>query len=113
MKFSCKTLVLEFVLVSFTLVQSFLVWGVFWVFFFYHFGMGITALHVFFTYQPYVKRARHECSLEEEYRSALQAATGALEAIELLLQKSPPPDWLLVKMETLQERIDKLKCHVF
>lgn len=63
--------------------------------------------------QPYVKRARHECSLEEEYRSALQAATGALEAIELLLQKSPPPDWLLVKMETLQERIDKLKCHVF
>ncbi|XP_033711163.1 FIGNL1-interacting regulator of recombination and mitosis isoform X4 [Tursiops truncatus] len=63
--------------------------------------------------QPSAKRARHELPLEEEYRSALQAATAALEAIELLLQKSPPPDWLLTKMETLQERIDKLKHHVF
>ncbi|TKC47328.1 hypothetical protein EI555_006383 [Monodon monoceros] len=61
--------------------------------------------------QPSAKRARHELPLEEEYRSALQAATAALEAIELLLQKSPPPDWLLTKMETLQERIDKLKHH--
>ncbi|KAJ8789095.1 hypothetical protein J1605_005018 [Eschrichtius robustus] len=64
--------------------------------------------------QPSAKRARHELPLEEEeYRSALQAATAALEAIESLLQKSPPPDWLLTKMETLQERIDKLKHHVF
>ncbi|XP_067584696.1 FIGNL1-interacting regulator of recombination and mitosis isoform X2 [Pseudorca crassidens] len=63
--------------------------------------------------QPSAKRARHELPLEEEYRSALQAATAALEAMELLLQKSPPPDWLLTKMETLQERIDKLKHHVF
>ncbi|XP_059989406.1 FIGNL1-interacting regulator of recombination and mitosis isoform X2 [Lagenorhynchus albirostris] len=63
--------------------------------------------------QPSAKRARHELPLEEEYRSALQAATAALEAIELLLQKSPPPDWLLTKMEILQERIDKLKHHVF
>nr|XP_019832066.1 PREDICTED: uncharacterized protein C1orf112 homolog isoform X4 [Bos indicus] len=59
--------------------------------------------------QPCVKRARHELPSEDEYRSTLQAATEALEAIELLLQKSPPPDWLLMEMETLQERIDKLK----
>ncbi|XP_006887520.1 PREDICTED: uncharacterized protein C1orf112 homolog [Elephantulus edwardii] len=59
--------------------------------------------------QPSVKRARHEFPLEEEYRTALQTATGALEAIESLLQKSPAPDWLLMKIEKLQERIDTLK----
>lgn len=62
--------------------------------------------------QPCVKRARHELPSEDEYRSTLQAAIAALEAIELLLQKSPPPDWLLMEMETLQERIDKLKRQV-
>ncbi|XP_006872720.1 PREDICTED: uncharacterized protein C1orf112 homolog [Chrysochloris asiatica] len=59
--------------------------------------------------QPCAKRARHEFPLEEEYRSALHTATGALEAIELLLQKSPAPDWLLKKIEVLQGKIDKLK----
>uniref|UniRef100_A0A8C2RAC6 Uncharacterized protein n=1 Tax=Capra hircus TaxID=9925 RepID=A0A8C2RAC6_CAPHI len=62
--------------------------------------------------QPCVKRARHELPSEDEYRSTLQAAIAALEAIELLLQKSPPPDWLLMEMETLQQRIDKLKRQV-
>lgn len=62
--------------------------------------------------QPYSKRARHEFPLEEEYRSALQAASGALEAIESLLQKSPAPEWFLMKMEILQERIDELKRRV-
>ncbi|XP_035953860.1 FIGNL1-interacting regulator of recombination and mitosis isoform X4 [Halichoerus grypus] len=62
--------------------------------------------------QPYAKRPRREFPLEEEYRSALQAASGALEAIESLLQKSPAPEWLLLKMEMLQERIDELKRHV-
>ncbi|XP_027465919.1 uncharacterized protein C1orf112 homolog isoform X2 [Zalophus californianus] len=62
--------------------------------------------------QPYAKRPRQEFPLEEEYRSALQAASGALEAVESLLQKSPAPDWLLLKMEMLQERIDELKRHV-
>ncbi|KAB0403536.1 hypothetical protein E2I00_007478, partial [Balaenoptera physalus] len=39
--------------------------------------------------QPSAKRARHELPLEEEeYRSALQAATAALEAIEIVLEKS-------------------------
>ncbi|XP_007935968.1 uncharacterized protein C1orf112 homolog [Orycteropus afer afer] len=59
--------------------------------------------------QPCAKRARHEFPLEEEYRSALRTATGALEAIESLLQKSPAPDWLLMKIEELQERTEKLK----
>ncbi|XP_008580291.1 PREDICTED: uncharacterized protein C1orf112 homolog [Galeopterus variegatus] len=59
--------------------------------------------------QPDAKRARHEVPLEEEYRSALQAAAGALEATESLLQKAPAPAWLLMEMEVLQERIDKLK----
>ncbi|XP_055275640.1 uncharacterized protein C1orf112 homolog isoform X1 [Moschus berezovskii] len=62
--------------------------------------------------QPCVKRARHERPSEDEYRSTLQAAVAALEAIELLLQKSLPPDWLLMEMETLQERIDKLKRQI-
>lgn len=68
--------------------------------------------YVFLICQPYSKRARHEFPLEEEYRSALQAASGALEAIESLLQKSPAPEWFLMKMETLQERIDELKRRV-
>ncbi|XP_062961556.1 FIGNL1-interacting regulator of recombination and mitosis isoform X1 [Cynocephalus volans] len=59
--------------------------------------------------QPDAKRARHEVPLEGEYRSALQAAAGALEATESLLQKAPAPAWLLMEMEVLQERIDKLK----
>ncbi|KAG8515798.1 LOW QUALITY PROTEIN: hypothetical protein J0S82_010880, partial [Galemys pyrenaicus] len=59
--------------------------------------------------QPQAKRARHEVPLEEEYSSTLQAATGALEAIELLVRKSPAPNWLLMEMEALQERIEKLK----
>lgn len=106
-KFACTFFtVLEFVLVSFALVQkesslSFLEW-VPWYY----------LSHVFLICQPYAKRSRVEFPMEEEYRSALQAASGALEAVELLLQKSPAPDWLLMKMEMLQERIDKLKRRV-
>ncbi|XP_004688173.1 PREDICTED: uncharacterized protein C1orf112 homolog [Condylura cristata] len=59
--------------------------------------------------QPHAKKARHTFPLEEEYRSALQAATGALAAIEVLVLKSPAPDWLLLEMEALQERMEKLK----
>ncbi|XP_047376413.1 uncharacterized protein C1orf112 homolog isoform X2 [Sciurus carolinensis] len=59
--------------------------------------------------EPYAKRARHEVPLEEEYRSALQEAAGALQATESLLRKAPAPAWLLMEMETLQERIEKIK----
>ncbi|EPY89557.1 hypothetical protein CB1_000094010 [Camelus ferus] len=62
--------------------------------------------------QPYAKRARHELPVEEEYRAAVQAAAGALGAIESLLQQSVPPDWLLTEMEALHERIDELKRRV-
>lgn len=50
--------------------------------------------------------------MEEEYRSAFQAAAGALETTELLLTHSPAPAWLLGELEALQERIEKLKCCV-
>ncbi|XP_049737221.1 uncharacterized protein C1orf112 homolog isoform X2 [Elephas maximus indicus] len=59
--------------------------------------------------KPCAKRARQEPPLEEEYRSAVETAAGALEAVESLLQKSPAPDWLLMKMEALQGRIEKLR----
>ncbi|XP_075420755.1 FIGNL1-interacting regulator of recombination and mitosis isoform X1 [Tenrec ecaudatus] len=59
--------------------------------------------------EPCAKRARREFPLEEEYRTALQKATGALETIELLLQKCPAPDWLPVEIEALQERLAELK----
>ncbi|XP_004464211.1 FIGNL1-interacting regulator of recombination and mitosis isoform X2 [Dasypus novemcinctus] len=62
--------------------------------------------------QPCTKRACHEFPLEEEYKSALHTAKGALEAVELLLQKSPAPDWLLMEMEALQERTDRLKRYI-
>lgn len=61
--------------------------------------------------QPCAKRARLEPPAEEEYRSALQAATGALEAIEVLLRKSAAPDWLPSKMQLLQTKIDELRRH--
>ncbi|XP_012871117.1 PREDICTED: uncharacterized protein C1orf112 homolog isoform X4 [Dipodomys ordii] len=62
--------------------------------------------------QPSAKRARHDLPLEEEYRSALQAATRALDATESLIQKTPAPAWLLMEMETLQQRIERLKRQI-
>ncbi|XP_056671486.1 uncharacterized protein C1orf112 homolog isoform X1 [Monodelphis domestica] len=64
------------------------------------------------TLQPCAKRIRQEFPLEEEYRSTLQTADGALEAIQLLLQRSPAPGWLTVKLEELQTKIDILKSCV-
>ncbi|KAK7817872.1 hypothetical protein U0070_005515 [Myodes glareolus] len=60
--------------------------------------------------QPCTKRARHEFPFEEEYRSAFQAAVGALDTTEWLLQQAPAPAWLPVELETLKEKIEKLKC---
>lgn len=60
--------------------------------------------------QPSTKRARHEFPFEEEYRSAFQAAVGALDTTEWLLQQAPAPTWLPVELETLKEKIEKLKC---
>ncbi|XP_055480461.1 uncharacterized protein C1orf112 homolog [Psammomys obesus] len=62
--------------------------------------------------QPYTKRARQELPVEEEYRSAFQAAAGGLETTEVLLTHSPAPAWLLGELEALRERIEKLKCRV-
>uniref|UniRef100_A0A8C8T9W9 FIGNL1 interacting regulator of recombination and mitosis n=1 Tax=Peromyscus maniculatus bairdii TaxID=230844 RepID=A0A8C8T9W9_PERMB len=62
--------------------------------------------------QPCTKRARQELPFEEEYRLAFQAAAGALETTEMLLQQAPAPDWLVVELEALQEKIEKLKCCV-
>ncbi|XP_057350955.1 uncharacterized protein C1orf112 homolog isoform X2 [Manis pentadactyla] len=59
--------------------------------------------------QPYAKRARPASPLEEEYRSALRAAAGALEALEVLLPKAPAPDWLLGSVELLQQRLGGLR----
>ncbi|KAH0506692.1 hypothetical protein LTLLF_105450 [Microtus ochrogaster] len=56
------------------------------------------------------KRARHEFPFEEEYRSAFQAAVGALDTTEWLLQQAPAPTWLPVELEALKEKIEKLKC---
>ncbi|CAK6439536.1 unnamed protein product [Pipistrellus nathusii] len=60
--------------------------------------------------QPCAKRARLEAPAEEEYRSALQAAAGALEAVGLLLRKSAAPRWLPAEMQLLQEKLDELKA---
>lgn len=68
--------------------------------------------HVFFIFQPCTKRARQELLLEEEYRSAFQTATRALETTEALLKHSCAPAWLLSELGALQERIEKLKCCV-
>ncbi|XP_033621556.1 uncharacterized protein C1orf112 homolog isoform X1 [Fukomys damarensis] len=60
--------------------------------------------------QTCAKRARHEFPLEEQYRSALQAAVRGLEDMESLLQKAPAPAWLLMEVEALQAQIEQLKC---
>lgn len=77
-------------------------------------GICVTALlsHALLVWQPYAKRARVECPVEEEYRAALQAATRALETVGVLLQRAPAPDWLPAHMELLQERMDMLKRRV-
>nr|XP_008767895.2 uncharacterized protein C1orf112 homolog isoform X1 [Rattus norvegicus] len=62
--------------------------------------------------KPCTKRARQELLLEEEYRSAFQTATRALETTEALLKHSRAPAWLLSELGALQERIEKLKCCV-
>ncbi|XP_058516596.1 FIGNL1-interacting regulator of recombination and mitosis isoform X1 [Ochotona princeps] len=59
--------------------------------------------------QPHAKRARQELPLEAEFRSAVLAAGGALQATESLLQTAPAPSWLRTEIEALQERIEKLK----
>ncbi|XP_077878409.1 FIGNL1-interacting regulator of recombination and mitosis isoform X2 [Ictidomys tridecemlineatus] len=59
--------------------------------------------------EPCAKRARQEVPLEEEHREALRVAAGALQTTESLLQKAPAPAWLLEEVETLQERILKVK----
>ncbi|XP_059002300.1 FIGNL1-interacting regulator of recombination and mitosis isoform X2 [Mustela lutreola] len=74
-----------------------------------HFAKVAVEAAKWLSLQPDAKRARREFPLEEEYRSALQAASGALEAVESLLQKAPAPDWLPQKMEMLQERLDELR----
>lgn len=66
--------------------------------------------YAFLISQPCTKRARHEFPFEEEYRSAFQAAVGALDTTEWLLQQAPAPTWLPVELEALKEKIEKLKC---
>lgn len=77
-------------------------------------GMGLVASVISHSSpsQPYAKRARVECTGEEEYRAAVQAAAGALETVGVLLYKSPAPDWLPTEMELLQERVEALKRRV-
>ncbi|XP_044940501.1 uncharacterized protein C1orf112 homolog isoform X2 [Mustela putorius furo] len=77
-----------------------------------HFAKVAVEAAKWLSLQPDAKRARREFPLEEEYRSALQAASGALEAVESLLQKAPAPDWLPQKMEMLQERLDELRRRI-
>ncbi|XP_019357445.1 PREDICTED: uncharacterized protein C1orf112 homolog isoform X1 [Gavialis gangeticus] len=61
--------------------------------------------------EPSAKRACHSPS-EEQYKSAIGTAEGALEAVKLLLQKGPPPAWLTVKLEALQAALASLRDHV-
>uniref|UniRef100_A0A8C8R7U3 Chromosome 1 open reading frame 112 n=1 Tax=Pelusios castaneus TaxID=367368 RepID=A0A8C8R7U3_9SAUR len=63
------------------------------------------------TAEPSAKRACHSPS-EEQYKSALDTAEGALDAVKLLLQKGPAPAWLAVKLEALQTAITLLRSSV-
>ncbi|XP_074924041.1 FIGNL1-interacting regulator of recombination and mitosis isoform X4 [Chelonoidis abingdonii] len=58
--------------------------------------------------EPLAKRACHS-PCEEQYKSAIDAAESALEAVKLLLQKSPSPAWLAVKLEALQTAVAILR----
>nr|XP_048715562.1 uncharacterized protein C1orf112 homolog isoform X3 [Caretta caretta] len=61
--------------------------------------------------EPLAKRACHSPS-EEQYKSAIDAAERALEAVKLLLQKGPSPAWLAVKLEALQTTVAILRNSV-
>ncbi|KAM9130529.1 FIGNL1-interacting regulator of recombination and mitosis isoform 2-T2 [Pangshura tecta] len=58
--------------------------------------------------EPLAKRACHS-PCEEQYKSAIDAAESALEAVKLLLQKGPSPAWLTVKLEALQTAVASLR----
>uniref|UniRef100_A0ACB8F2I2 Uncharacterized protein n=1 Tax=Sphaerodactylus townsendi TaxID=933632 RepID=A0ACB8F2I2_9SAUR len=49
---------------------------------------------------------------ERQYESAIDSAAGALETMELLLQKGLPPAWLAKKLDALQTTLDRLKDSV-
>uniref|UniRef100_A0A674IV84 Uncharacterized protein n=1 Tax=Terrapene triunguis TaxID=2587831 RepID=A0A674IV84_9SAUR len=61
-----------------------------------------------FNLQPLAKRACHS-PCEEQYKSAIDTAERALEAVKLLLQKGPSPAWLAVKLEALQAAVAILR----
>ncbi|XP_030429592.1 uncharacterized protein C1orf112 homolog isoform X3 [Gopherus evgoodei] len=58
--------------------------------------------------EPLAKRACHS-PCEEQYKSAIDAAESALEAVKLLLQRGPSPAWLAVKLEALQTAVAILR----
>nr|XP_005283442.1 uncharacterized protein C1orf112 homolog isoform X2 [Chrysemys picta bellii] len=58
--------------------------------------------------EPLAKRACHS-PCEEQYKSAIDTAERALEAVKLLLQKGPSPAWLAVKLEALQTAVAILR----
>ncbi|XP_039342379.1 uncharacterized protein C1orf112 homolog isoform X5 [Mauremys reevesii] len=58
--------------------------------------------------EPLAKRACHS-PCEDQYKSAIEAAERALEAVKLLLQKGPSPAWLAVKLEALQTAVAILR----
>ncbi|XP_074858467.1 FIGNL1-interacting regulator of recombination and mitosis isoform X2 [Carettochelys insculpta] len=61
--------------------------------------------------EPLAKRAC-QSPCEEEYKSAIDTAEGALDAVKLLMQKGPAPAWLTMKLEALQTSINILRNSV-
>ncbi|XP_053106715.1 uncharacterized protein C1orf112 homolog isoform X2 [Hemicordylus capensis] len=58
--------------------------------------------------EPSPKRTCYSSS-EGQYKSAIDTVEETLEAVKLLLQKSPPPLWLAKKLEALQMTLNSLK----
>ncbi|XP_061441358.1 FIGNL1-interacting regulator of recombination and mitosis isoform X4 [Rhineura floridana] len=59
--------------------------------------------------EPSLKKTCYSATDEEQYKSAVDAVEGILENVKVLLQKSPPPNWLTKKLEALQTTLNSLK----
>lgn len=59
--------------------------------------------------KPSAKRARQEHPHSKQYELEIEAAEGALKALQSLLQMSPAPDWLSQRLQNLETLLISLK----
>ncbi|XP_066548039.1 FIGNL1-interacting regulator of recombination and mitosis [Amia ocellicauda] len=60
--------------------------------------------------QPCPKRARQQTSEEEQYETSLQAAESALKTLQTLMAQTPPPQWVVARLQELETQITRINA---